>query len=105
MGTRREPRSEPRDGRPAHPGRRAQERHAVPARLGRALARKDYVVAIRAHAATEPGSQNLAAADLDLTAEDLDAIPPQSGIGGRGFDYSGGAARSFTPRSASTAEA
>lgn len=52
------------------------------------LAKKDYIVPIPGSRNPERVAQNIAAADLTLTAEDLariDEIAPEGGIGGRGM--------------------
>ncbi|MGW6904855.1 aldo/keto reductase [Streptomyces sp. NPDC054940] len=52
------------------------------------LAKKDYIVPIPGSRNPERVAQNIAAADLELTADDLariDEIAPDGGIGGRGM--------------------
>ena len=52
------------------------------------LAKKDYIVPIPGSRNPERVAQNIAAADLELTADDLariDEIAPEGGIGGRGY--------------------
>ncbi|MFC5802676.1 aldo/keto reductase [Streptomyces formicae] len=52
------------------------------------LAKKDYIAPIPGSRNPERVAQNIASADLDLTADDLaqiDALAPDGGIGGRGM--------------------
>lgn len=66
----------------------AQEKGATLSQLSLAwlLARKDYIVPIPGSRSPERVAQNIGAADVTLTADDLEriqAIAPQGGIGGR----------------------
>ncbi|WP_219508149.1 aldo/keto reductase [Nonomuraea ceibae] len=47
------------------------------------LAQKPYIVPIPGSRNTDRVAENIAAADLALTAEDLAAIAPNGGLGGR----------------------
>jgi aryl-alcohol dehydrogenase-like predicted oxidoreductase len=85
----RGPQSQPGPGRPARHGGRAQERHPRQIALAWVLAQKPWIVPIPGATKQSRLDENLAAADLQLTFEDLREIDEAaSGITVHGARYS-----------------